>query len=180
MFVYIYIYIHMYICTGPHGAVLRRLGPLARSTGAGTAALRTQILDFGGLDSSRVLILRGGILMSKGNSKEMLSQGILVGIILVGRLGVCIVKGYAQVKRSDDSGIRAPPFETLRSRPAGIDRASSRIQGASALSVRESARSLSFGRIRFPTDQTLAEPNALRSRKENTQAAKPPLCQSTL
>ena len=33
-------------------------------------------------------MLRGGILISIGNSPEMLSQAILVGIILVGRLGV--------------------------------------------------------------------------------------------
>ena len=32
-----------------------------------TANLRTEILDFRGFDSSRVLILRGGILMSIGS-----------------------------------------------------------------------------------------------------------------
>ena len=52
------------------------------------ANLRTKILDFRGFDSSRILILRGGILMSIGNFPEILSQRILVGIILVGRLGV--------------------------------------------------------------------------------------------
>ena len=47
-----------------------------------TANLRTstKILDFRGFDSS-ILILRGGIPRSKGNSPESLSQGILVGII---------------------------------------------------------------------------------------------------
>ena len=50
--------------------------------------LPTKILDFGGFDSSITFILRGGILMSIGNSPESLSQGILIGIILVGRLGV--------------------------------------------------------------------------------------------
>ena len=53
-----------------------------------TANVRIKILDFGGLDSSRILILRGGILRSVGNLPESLSQGILLGIILVGRLGV--------------------------------------------------------------------------------------------
>ena len=56
--------------------------------GTATANLRTKILDFGGFDSSRILILRGGILMSMGNSPGISSQGILVGTILVGRLGV--------------------------------------------------------------------------------------------
>ena len=53
-----------------------------------TANLRTKILDLRGFDSSIILILRCGILMSIGNFLEVLSQEILVGIILVGRLGV--------------------------------------------------------------------------------------------
>ena len=54
-----------------------------------TTNLRTTILDhFRGVDSSRILILRGGILMSIGNFPEMLSRRTPVGIILVGRLGV--------------------------------------------------------------------------------------------
>ena len=53
-----------------------------------TANLRTKILDFGGLDSIRILSSRGGILMSIGGFPESLSQAILVGIILLGRLGV--------------------------------------------------------------------------------------------
>ena len=53
-----------------------------------TANLRTTILDFRGLDSSRILIPRGGILMSIGNFRKMLSQAILVRMISVGRLGV--------------------------------------------------------------------------------------------
>ena len=43
---------------------------------------------FRGFDSSRILISRGGILMLIWNFLEILSQAILVGIILVGRLGV--------------------------------------------------------------------------------------------
>ena len=53
-----------------------------------TANLRTKILDFRGLDSSRILILRNAILMSMGDFPDILSQEILVGISLVGRLGV--------------------------------------------------------------------------------------------
>ena len=53
-----------------------------------TADLWTKILDFSGFDSSRVLSVRGGILLPIGDFPESLSQAILVGIILVGRLGV--------------------------------------------------------------------------------------------
>ena len=48
----------------------------------------TNIMDFRGFDSSRSLIIRGGIIMSIGDLLESLSQAILVGIMLVGRLGV--------------------------------------------------------------------------------------------
>ena len=50
-----------------------------------TADLRTKTLDFGGFDSSRILILRGGTLMSIGSFPESSSQQILVGRVLVGR-----------------------------------------------------------------------------------------------
>ena len=53
-----------------------------------TANIRTKILDFKGFDSSIVLMSRGGTLMSIGSFLESLSQQILAGIILVGRLGV--------------------------------------------------------------------------------------------
>ena len=53
-----------------------------------TANLRTKTLNFGGFDSSRILMLRRGILMFIGIFLESLSQQILVGRILVGRLGV--------------------------------------------------------------------------------------------
>ena len=49
--------------------------------------LRTNIIDSGGFDSSIVLILRGGISRPIGNFPESLSQAVLVGIMLVGRLG---------------------------------------------------------------------------------------------
>ena len=53
-----------------------------------TANLRTNIMDLRGFDSSRILILRGGILMSIGDFPESLSRANLAGIILEGRLGV--------------------------------------------------------------------------------------------
>ena len=55
---------------------------------AATATLRTKILDFRGFGSSRIFIQRSAILMSMGNFPEVLSQQILAGRILVGRLGV--------------------------------------------------------------------------------------------
>ena len=64
------------------------LAPRGLSSWDGTANLRTSIMDFRGFDSSIILILRGGILMSIGDFLEDLSQAILVGIMLVGRLGV--------------------------------------------------------------------------------------------
>ena len=54
-----------------------------------TANLRTNVMDFRGLNSSMILIIRGGIPMPKGDFPESLSQAIIlvVGIMLVGRLG---------------------------------------------------------------------------------------------
>ena len=81
MYTYIYIYVYIYICiymyTHTYIATRQR-----------TADFRTKILDFRGFDSSTFLSLRGGILMSMGDFGEMLSQAMLVGRILVGRLGV--------------------------------------------------------------------------------------------
>ena len=53
-----------------------------------TANLRTNIVGFRGFDSSVILILRGGILMSIGYLPESFSQAMLVGVMLVGKLGV--------------------------------------------------------------------------------------------
>ena len=65
-----------------------------RRTLAGIAAnLRAKILDFIGSDSSKILSVQGGILMSIGNSPEVLSQAIKAGIILVGRLAVARLPG---------------------------------------------------------------------------------------
>ena len=52
------------------------------------ANLHTNIMDFRGFYSSTISILRAGIPRPTGNFPESLSQAILVGIMLVGRLGV--------------------------------------------------------------------------------------------
>ena len=81
------------VCSTPggarsvHAAFFTRSEPRLRQTHL-TANLRTRILNFRGLDSSLILILRCGILMSIGNFPESSSRQILAGIILVGRLGV--------------------------------------------------------------------------------------------
>ena len=56
----------------------------------GAANLPTKTLDFRGFDFIIISISRGGVLMSIGDSPEILSQRILVGITLVGRLGVWV------------------------------------------------------------------------------------------
>ena len=50
-------------------------------------------MDFRGFDSSIILILRGGIPRPLGTLPESLSQAILVGIILVGRLSAALDGG---------------------------------------------------------------------------------------
>ena len=47
-------------------------------------------MDFRGFDSSIILILRGEIPRPIGNFPESLTQAMLVGVMLVGRLGVII------------------------------------------------------------------------------------------
>ena len=56
--------------------------------GGGTVNLPSNLLDFRGLDSSIIFTSRGEILMSIGVFPESFRQAILVGIILVWRLGV--------------------------------------------------------------------------------------------
>ena len=73
------------------------LGPDLGGRARHAANLRTKILEFGGFASSRIFILRGGILMSIGKSQDWLSQQILVGIIFVGRLGEPRSQGAATV-----------------------------------------------------------------------------------
>ena len=53
-----------------------------------TPNLPTNIVGFKGLDPRMMSIQRGGVLTSVGNLPESLSQAMLVGTMLVGRLGV--------------------------------------------------------------------------------------------
>ena len=78
---YIYIYIYIYITWLVSGARARPR-PLVDSL---------LHIDVRGLDSSIILVLRGGIPRPIGNFPESLSQAILVGIVLVGRFGVLVV-----------------------------------------------------------------------------------------
>ena len=88
-----------------------------------TANLRAKILDFRGFDSSRILILRGGILMSIGNVPESLSQRILVGIILVGRLGVMIVLAEVTTNGHEATSLTIPKRWPARS-PTAVSKRS--------------------------------------------------------
>ena len=56
-----------------------------------TVNLPTNIVGFRGFDSNIILIIRGGISRPIGNCPESLSQAMLVGIMLVGRLGVSVM-----------------------------------------------------------------------------------------
>ena len=53
-----------------------------------TPDLPTNIVDFRGFDSSIIFIERGGIPTSIGKCRQSLSQAMLVGMVLEGRLGV--------------------------------------------------------------------------------------------
>ena len=66
--------------------------PRERPTSHHTASLRSNIVHFRGVDSSIVLILGGGIPRPIEDFPESLSQAILAGILLVGRLGVTFSK----------------------------------------------------------------------------------------
>ena len=79
IYIYMYIYIYIYICPRRRDVRPREL--------ASTANPPTNIVDFSGFDSSIILVLRGGIPRSIGNFPESFSQAMLVGTMLVGRLG---------------------------------------------------------------------------------------------
>ena len=92
-FIYIYIYIHilyihMFICLFIFIAESLGLWGFRRIPFSYTANLPSNIVGFKGFDSSTILIQRGGIPRPKGNFPESLSQAMLVGITLVGKLGV--------------------------------------------------------------------------------------------
>ena len=128
MYIYIYIHIHLGSRDPAAGHVHGLQGP------ASTANLRTEMLDFGGFDSSIILTLRGGIPRPLGNFLESLSQAILVGITLVGRLGV--VKPLLQRGRRWRPGKRES-IDRERSHPdlSGSGRAFDRDPGVRTVDV---------------------------------------------
>ena len=102
--VYIYIYIYVILKAGKRFEPPRRFGGASMnrrrsqrrailwavmkpSRFGGTPNLPTNIVDFRELDSSIMLITRGGILMSIGDFSESLSRAMLVWTMLVGGFG---------------------------------------------------------------------------------------------
>ena len=69
-----------------------------------------------GHSASIILILRGGILMSMEDFLEILSQRILVGMILVGRLGAMTRAAAVQSAARDSVG--PPSLRAMHSRAA--------------------------------------------------------------
>ena len=82
MWFYIYIYTCIHISSSFEPAALFSAALFAEPSAAN---LRTNAMGFGGFI---ILILRGGTPRPIGNFLESSSQAILVGIMLVGRLGV--------------------------------------------------------------------------------------------
>ena len=56
------------------GPELAEARPTELAAQHGQSPYCTKVLDFGEFDSSRILIVRGGVLMSMGDSPESLSQ----------------------------------------------------------------------------------------------------------
>ena len=104
IYIYICIYIHALHRESSHQDLPHSEStPVVRAgmvqsieLGQTTPNLLTSIMDFRGLDSSMILILRPRILMSIGDFPESLSQAILVGIMLV--IG-CIRNAYGYTSR---------------------------------------------------------------------------------
>ena len=65
-----------------------------------TANPRTNIADFRGFASNIILIQRGGILRPIGNFLESLSQAMLVGGMVVERLGVHLTRPPQRLRKS--------------------------------------------------------------------------------
>ena len=89
IYIYIYIYIYRALRASPCALACPCVSLHVPIRGEEhTANPPTNVVDFRGFDSSLILIQRGGILMSIGKLPESLSQAMLVGTMLVGRLGV--------------------------------------------------------------------------------------------
>ena len=107
---------------------------LAPPSHLSTANLRTKILDFRGFDSSMTLTL-GGIPRPIGNFPESLSQAILVGRFLAGRLDVTGLRPWVAWRPIRRCGVSWHFFDTLLL----LVRAASPIQLLSSLARREMA-----------------------------------------
>ena len=85
-----------------------------RTSGCRVADPPANLADFRGLDSSVILILRGGIPRPIGDSPEDLSQAMFVGIMLVGRLGVGAKVGIARRSTAWKAPAPVRPISLLR------------------------------------------------------------------
>ena len=104
----------------PHShGVLRSLFRVVTTTSVlhSLPGLSTKILDVRGFDSSKILRLRGGLLMSTGTSPEMLSRRILAGIILAGRWGAVLP---ADVRRCYAASAQARERASARARENNV------------------------------------------------------------
>ena len=80
-----YMYTHIYIYVHKHVYIYIYIYTELLGRGDDTASLRTKTLDLRVFDPSRILILRVGVPRPTGNVLEILSQGILVGMIDISR-----------------------------------------------------------------------------------------------
>ena len=80
-----------------------------------TANLPTNIVDFRGFDSSMILILRGGILMSIGDFPESLSRAMLVGCNVSREIGRNPLQPRTQQSFVAPPSQRDEPFHRFRS-----------------------------------------------------------------
>ena len=104
MYIYIYIDTYVHACTYIYIYIYIYPG------------VQTETLDFRGFDSSRILILRGGVIVSIGsigNFPEVLSQRILDRIICLGRLGVW-PGVQTETPKTEISGSQPSPIECRR------------------------------------------------------------------
>ena len=103
----------------PHAALARALGSASDAPN-----FPTNIVDFRGFDSSLILIVRGGIPRPKGSFLESLSQAMLAGVMLVGRLGVarvCGSRSRSPLQTSSHSRLAGPGCVSERRFPTSED-----------------------------------------------------------
>ena len=92
-----------HLCPGGSGG---RQDETKRAADRATTNLRTNIMDFRGFDSSRVLISRGVIPRPIGDFVESVTQAMLVGVMLVGTLSVCLASTASLTVPTSSTWIR--------------------------------------------------------------------------